>query len=138
MLARLISLHQVVLLCTSDDVHLFYCGQVYFRPTVSGFRGLPRHEWIEYCPIWALFDVDFKDHGPPIAAESNIWPIQASSPNPIRWKAWSKQTGAALLGMPLWNMDELMGGYVFSLFSFSPIDPGSDGPLPLLQFTPSS
>ena len=69
-----------------------------------------------------LVDVDGHDHGPPIGAGENIWPIQASSPNPIRWKSWRKQYDATLLGMPLWKMDELVEGYVFSVFSLSVIN----------------
>ena len=124
MLARLISAGQVVLLCESYDVYLFYHGRVYYRLTESGFGELPERQHMQYCPIWTLIDVDFKDRGPPISATSDIWPIQVSSPNPARWKLWVKQYKASVLGMPLWNMKELMEGYVFSLFSLSAIDPG--------------
>ena len=124
MLARLISAHQVVLLYSNFKVHLFYHGQVYTRPAESGFDYLPRHQKTRYCPIWALIDVDSRDQGPPITPDDNIWPIQMSCPNPVRWKSWRKQNRAVLLGMPLWNMEELMEGYVFSQFSFSAIDPG--------------
>ena len=79
---------------------------------------LPKRK-TQYYPLWVLIDVDYENHGPPLAS-TNVWPIQTSSPNSARWKAWRKQTGGALLGMPLWNMDELMKGYVFSLFSFLP------------------
>ena len=123
MLARLISAGQVVLLCDSSDVYLFFHGQVYGRSTQSGFGDLPKRRG-KYCPVWALIDVDFKDRGAPLDSTSNAWPIQASSPNPIRWKSWRKQYGAAELGMPLWNKKELMAGYAFSLFSLSAIDPG--------------
>ncbi len=124
MLARLISARQVVLLCDSSDVHLFYRGQVYFRSAMFGFGGLPKRRRTPYCPIWALIDMDYQHQGPPITGSSNIWPIQASSPDPARWKHWHKQNGAALLGLPPWNMEELMKGYVFSLFSLSAINPG--------------
>ena len=123
MLARLISAGQAVLLCGSFNIYLFYQGQVYMRLTQFGIDDLPiRRE--KYCPVWALIDVDFNDRGAPLDSTSNAWPIQASSPNPIRWKSWRKQYGAAELGMPLWNKKELMAGYVFSLFSLSVIDPG--------------
>jgi len=121
MLARLISDRQVVLLCDTSAVFLFFHGKVYSRPTQCGFRDLPKRKGAPYCPIWALIDVDFLNEGPPITDSNNIWPILASSPNPIRWKSWRKQTGAVLLGMPLWEMDELMEGYVFSVFSLSAI-----------------
>jgi hypothetical protein len=53
-----------------------------------------------------------------------IWLIQASSPKPVQWRVWAKQRKAALLGMPLWNMGELMEGYVFGLFSLYLINLG--------------
>ena len=115
MLARLIATHQVVLLCDSSDAYLFYCGQVYYHPmNDSVFHNLPAHKNIPYCPILSLIDVDYKDRGPPFESSSNIWPIQVSSPNPIRWKSWAKQNKAAVLGMPLWSTDELTEGYVCS------------------------
>jgi len=123
MLARLISAGQVVLLCGSLKIYLFYQGRVYMRLTQFGIESLPKRRG-KYCPVWALIDVDFNDRGPPLSSTSNVWPIQASSPNPIRWKSWRKQYGAAELGMPLWNKKELMAGYAFSLFSLSAIDPG--------------
>ena len=110
MFVRLISARQVVILCDATDTYLFYRGEVYNRRTVDGFSGLPRFRG-EYCPVWALLDGDFKG-GPPITTTSNIWPIHTTSPNPERWKAWSKQNMAAVLGMPLWNMEELIEGYV--------------------------
>jgi len=122
MLARLISARQVVILCTTSTAYLFYHGKVYSRRTLHGFEDLPRRRGGLYCPIWMLVDVDGHDHGPPIGAGENIWPIQASSPNPIRWKSWRKQYDATLLGMPLWKMDELVEGYVFSVFSLSVIN----------------
>ena len=43
-LARLFSAHQVVLLCDSIQMILFYCGKVYHRPMASAFeKHLPRH-----------------------------------------------------------------------------------------------
>src|SRR5258708_10563390 len=66
MLARLISARQVVLLCDSSDVHLFYRGQVYFRSAMFGFGGLPKRRRTPYCPIWALIDMDYQHQGPPI------------------------------------------------------------------------
>ena len=124
MLARLISLHQVVLLCGPSIAHLFYRGQVYSRSTESCFVNLPTCEDSPYCPIWALVDMDLRKQEPPFVKNINFWPIQTASPDNFRWATWRKQFGAALLGMPLWDMKELMEGYVFSSFSLSVIDPG--------------
>jgi hypothetical protein len=124
MLARLISARQVVLAYDGTGLRLFYQGQVYSRPAAYDFDNLPQGSDTEYCPIWMLIDVDNRNQEPPIPVGLMVWPIQASSPNPARWKAWRKQYNAALLGMPLWDLEELMEGYVFSLFSLSAIDPG--------------
>jgi len=132
MLAFLISARQVVILCNSKKIYLFYRGQVYSRPTSGSFYDLPKRG-TSYFPIWTLIDVDYGDGGPPLDSDQNVWPIQASSPNRIRWKSWRKQNRAALLGMPLWSMDELMKGYVFSFWPCRLMEVRSDCPS-LLQF----
>jgi len=87
-----------------------------------GFE-LPEYQRIVYCAIWALIDADHKDRGPHIASNPYTWPVQTTSPIPAQWKSWSKQNRAPLLEIPLWDMEELMEGYVFNLFSLSGIDP---------------
>jgi len=113
MLAQLISTQEVVLLCDSYKILLFFRGRVYHRSTNSGFDFLPTPPITLYYPIWALVDVGLRQE-PPITESSYIWPVQTSSPNPIRWRDWSKHNKAALLGMPLWSMEELSEGYVFA------------------------
>jgi len=120
MLVRLVSAHQVVFYCNPNEIFLFYRGEVYTRSTQSGFKGLPRVPGVSYCPVWALINMDYEDKPPPITELSKIWPILASSPRPVRWKQWHKQNRAALLGMPLWSMWELMMGYVVALFPQAP------------------
>ena len=110
LLARFISARQPVVLCDSLRIYLFFRGDVYWRPTATGFYELPRHKQIEHCPVWTLIDMDYQDLNPPIERASNIWPIQTSSPNPVRWKLWQKQNEPSLLGMSLWNMEELKVG----------------------------
>ena len=113
-LTNLISAHQVVLFCNPIHMILFFCGRVYIRLMTSGFDNyLPKHSTERYCPIWALIDMNYNDQGPSITGQSNIWPIQMSSPSPIRWKSWQKRNKVALWGMPLWNEEELTRGYVF-------------------------
>jgi hypothetical protein len=121
-LARLIAARQVVLTCSSLQVCLFYQGRVYSRPPQSGFYNLPERLDENYYPMWTLVDVDNRKDGPVLPEASNIWPIQASPPNNIRWAAWRKQFGAAVWGMPLWDMEELIAGYAFGLFSLSAAD----------------
>jgi len=124
MLARLVSAHQVVVYYTSGRSVLFYRGEVYTRSALSGFEDLPMIQGILYCPVWTLIDMDFGNGAPPIVEDSNIWPIQASLLNPIRWNQWRERDGAALLGMPLWSMEELIMGYAFALFPLLSTDPG--------------
>ena len=70
-LTQLISAGQVVLLCNTSKIYLFYCGQVYSRLTASGFDELPIRKGTPYCLIWTLIDADFKNEGPPLTYESN-------------------------------------------------------------------
>ena len=109
-LAWLLSANQVVLLSVQTTLYLFYNGKTYARNPIS-FSRLPRHKRDTEWPIWTLIDA-YGDHGPPINSQHNIWPIQVSSPHPTRWKMWRKQLDAAVLGMPLWDTEELMQGYV--------------------------
>ena len=106
MLARLLSAHQVVLLCDNAIIYLFFRRKVYYQSAES-YIVLPQSRH----PIWTLIDVDYQDREPPntITDSRSIWPIQTS---PVRWKNWRKQTKAAMLGMPLWTMEELVKGYV--------------------------
>ena len=123
MLARLISARQTVILCDNSDVHLFYHGQVY-RRTEPNLGILPSHKLLQRCPVWMLIDADLEGQGPPITRSSNVWPIHASSPSSDRWKFWGKQLMAVSLGMPKWNMDELIQGYVFRQPSMFATNPG--------------
>ena len=117
MLARLIATCQVVLLRNNSYAHLFYRGKVYRHPIDVGvFENLPTHKSIPYCPILALIDVDYENRGPPVTNSSNIWPIQTFSPNSIPRRACATQNKAAVLGMPLWGVDELKEGYVYFPF----------------------
>ena len=113
MLARLISAKQVVLIYTGSKVLLFYQGKVY-RQRPADFSFVPRHKLDPFFLAWALIDADSEGQEPSIDSDHYIWPIQASPPQLIRWKAWSKQRSATLLGMPLWNMEELKEGYVLA------------------------
>ena len=124
MLAQLISTCEVVLFCDSYQILLFFRGKVYHRPTNSGFNFLPTPPITFYYPIWALVDVT-APWEPPITKSSNVWPVQTSSLNPVRWRYWSRHNNAALLGMPLWNMEELMRGYVLACFSALPLVPAT-------------
>ena len=118
MLAWLITFHQVVVLADAPNLYLFYQGQVYHQPMLSGFMNLPEFVGPQYYPIWALVDLDFqKTRATLITGSAKIWPIQAASPNPAQWESWFKQYGATRLGMPAgWTRQELIFGYVRSPF----------------------
>jgi len=110
LLTRLLVARQVVLLVDNTEAYLFYHGTVYYRSTPVGRQGLPIPTPKSYRPVWALMDVDHGDTNPFVSGNLEMWPIQVSSPNPGRWNKWRKQLGAALLGMPLWNTQDLMKG----------------------------
>lgn len=124
MLVRLLSTGQVVLLSDAIAVHLFYRGEVYFRPATSDrFLDLPAFKRNQYYPIWGLINSDLDWQGPPLSEHCNVWPVQATSPIPVRFSAWRKQQAPTMLGMPLWDIKELIEAYVFSWLSPSGIDP---------------
>lgn len=122
---RFISARQVVLLYDSTSMFLFYAGQVYHRPALNGFHYVPIHEGENKYPAWALIDVDFQNNGPPLSSTTEVWPIQASSPNPVQWDSWSKQLDAAMWGLPLWSFQELVFGYVVRPFPPCAVHPPS-------------
>jgi hypothetical protein len=136
-LAWLISVNQVVLLCRSTELFLFFGGKVYLQ-WGHHLSCLPVN--LQGWLIWTLVDVDSAEGGPPLSGHHDVWPIQASSPNSEQWRRWVKQFNAGMLGMPLWNMEELMKGYVISCFlPRRGVWQGwfiSDRSRPLLQSTP--
>jgi len=119
MLARLISANQVVLLCDFPDVYLFFHGRVYTRS--SWPFNLPKRRKMPYWPVWTLIDMGCDGAAPPLSGSPNVWPIHTTSRNADQWKGWRKQYGATLLGMPLWDEEELVRGYVLSSLSLSEV-----------------
>ena len=110
MLAWLIAAQQVVVLYYNDIAWLFFRGKVY-QPSSRAFRNLPQYRK-GYYPIWTLIDMDSKTPPPLEMNGSNVWPIQATPPNPDRWEVWAKYLNPRQLGMPLWTEAELIEGYV--------------------------
>ena len=62
--------------------------------------------------MWASINPDSAKEGVALDPEFMIWPIQASSPGPERWKHWVKHFNGHVWGMPLWEIEELNKGYV--------------------------
>jgi len=112
MLRRLISARQVVLLLTKAKVTLFYAGKAYCRSPTDAFLHVPTCKGKTKNYAWALIDIDPQNSQLPLDGTTQVWPIQASSPNPVQWKLWSKEFNAAKWGMPLWTVDELVFGCV--------------------------
>ena len=59
-------------------------------------------------------------------ARGHLWevPIYVADPGGFSNTPTMGGVVLVLLGMPLWNMEELMKGYAFSLFSLSATDLG--------------
>ena len=109
LLARLISARQVVIFGNRNVLHLFYHGKVYRK--MQFLQDLPtlfRNEREQ--PAWALIDGDGMAEVP-FSMDTPIWPILATSPQPIRWQSWGKQLNAYMWGMPKWNFEELVAWY---------------------------
>lgn len=121
MLVRLITARQVVLLCGGDQVFLFYHGEVYRRSMPFGLSYLPRHREGRSWPIWTL--IDMEKGSSPTGNSSNIWPVQVTSPNFCNWKGWFKQWDGTMLGMPKWNVEELMEWCVSGSFFLPVVNP---------------
>lgn len=70
----------------------------------------------EFRPfLFVLIDHDISTSEPISSLHDGdtVFPIQASSPNPNRFKTWAKVRQAALWGLPLWNEAELNKAYAF-------------------------
>jgi len=109
MLVRLISAHQVIVQFNGVVTTLFKAGEVYTHQG-SGFAYIPVPREQSVITVWALIDVDWGETGAPLTEDLLIWPIQVSSPKPVRWRSWSKQFRAAIWGLPLWTLEELVYG----------------------------
>ena len=106
-LARLVLADQVVFTCSKHHLYIFYHGKVYFRPAETSLMDLPIHPKGRLWPTWTLVDSDSSEKKPPFGF-TNIWPIQTSSPNPSRWEYLKNCYGAYVLGMPLWNVRNII------------------------------
>ena len=110
LLARLISARQVVILGNKIKSNLFYRGKVYRKMQYLGdLPTLFQNEREQ--PAWALIDGDCMTEVP-FTMNAQIWPILATSPQPIRWQqSWGRQLNAFMWGMPKWNFEELVAWY---------------------------
>jgi len=93
MTAVLVAAHQVVVLCNHENVRLFCHGEVYIQSAKTSLNHFPGHLTKPDFPMWGLLDVDFPDKPPRIRGDSDIWPIQSSSPKPIDGKRGRSNMG---------------------------------------------
>ncbi|KAM6499073.1 hypothetical protein JOM56_004581 [Amanita muscaria] len=93
----------VILMLGSHDVRIFPAD--------------PRLDTRKFPGTWALVDSNVElipPRGEFTSAHSKFYLIQATSPQPSRWKAWKKQLSAAIAVMKPWSCKELyIGGTEF-------------------------
>jgi hypothetical protein len=80
---------------------------------------LERIDTEKYPGAWALVDSNAsinEPRGELCVFESRFFLIQATSPQPSRWKEWAKQRDAPLVVMEAWSWQELyIGGFVHAI-----------------------
>lgn len=112
MLICLIIKRKVIAFYSEGKTRLLYDGHVYLAGTNVE---LPP-SFIKKQMIWCLIDSDASLSPPPPYLVSKkkdfIFPVQAASPNDVRYKIWTKELIPATFGMPLWSEEELKQGYV--------------------------
>ncbi|KAF8525778.1 hypothetical protein BU17DRAFT_62351 [Hysterangium stoloniferum] len=57
--------------------------------------------------IWSLFDISARQEPPFPLLSCYCFPVQTASPDPVRYKIWTKETTALIAGLPLWTREEL-------------------------------
>jgi hypothetical protein len=123
-LARLISARQVVLVYDGTRLRLFLPGQSILSSGGVRFRyssSRSKHT------ILSHMDVDRRRQPEPRATYPNGIKSLADPdvlPGPPSMEVVAEAVQRCSVGVPLWDMEELMEGYVFSLLSLSAIDPG--------------
>jgi hypothetical protein len=82
-------------------------------------RMIPNDVWMnprEFPGAWALVDSNIDLVQPRTVfsdARSQYFVVQATSPQPVRWKAWMKQLSASMAVMKSWTWEEFyIGGSV--------------------------
>ncbi|GJJ07149.1 hypothetical protein Clacol_001349 [Clathrus columnatus] len=111
---------QPVALSMGDTLYLFYDNNVW-SPKNRNTLPFPIAKKVEdlrteHRPfLFVLIDQDVSasEPGPDLVFGDDIFPIQASSPNPSHFKRWAKTRNAAMWGLPLWNKTELNMAYAF-------------------------
>jgi hypothetical protein len=112
LLVRLLQLKQVVLFSPNGkELYLFYHDQVYHRVGDINFfdTSFPQPKFSKIF-IWSLFDIRAEKEPERFLVTYPCFPVQTTSPNPIRYKIWKKERMPLCFGLPLWTRDELARG----------------------------
>ena len=70
--------------------------------------------------IWSLFDTREKREPKEFLITFPCFPVQTTSPGPIRYKIWAKEQAPLLTGLTLWTRNELAQGYVLPIMHSCP------------------
>ncbi len=125
LLVRLLQLKQVVLFTLDNErLYLFYHKKVYttYIPQLNAIQPelqLPKPKTSKVF-IWSLFDVRMEQEPELLLVRQPCFPVQAASPDPIRFKIWSKERSPLHFGLPLWTPKELAQAYVLSTSCLCP------------------
>ncbi|KAL5480206.1 hypothetical protein ACEPAI_1476 [Sanghuangporus weigelae] len=113
MLIYLLTLKKNVALHTKGRTYLFYHDRVYIASSGPDVTWPPSTAVRDR--IWCLIDSDERVGPPPSYLtskdEGRIFPVHAAPPNPARYYKWFKQRGGVVIGMPLWNEEEIIEGF---------------------------
>lgn len=122
LLGKTVFLHYALIERVLDGLPTFFqreTGRVFMLlgPTdVRIYHSQERLDPERYPGAWALVDSNASLVHPReefIGDTSQLFVIQATSPQPLRWKEWSKQLNAPLAVMKAWSWEELyIGGSV--------------------------
>ncbi|KAF8522168.1 hypothetical protein BU17DRAFT_45229 [Hysterangium stoloniferum] len=107
LLVRLLQQKQIVLFSLDgDELFLFFHDAVYVAD--AGRRTVPpMAKSSSGVFIWSLFDISARREPQRPLLSRYCFPIQTASPDPIRYKTWTKLTTALIAGLPLWTREEL-------------------------------
>lgn len=67
--------------------------------------------------LWSLIDKPVEDARSYIVMRP-CFPVQTTSPNPLRYKVWLKDNNPMFTALPLWTREELARGYVSQPYVF--------------------
>jgi len=117
LLVRLLQLQQVVLFTLDGNIlFLFYHRKVY-TTCLTSLHTTQISFWLPQPKpqtpgvfMWSLFDISERREPDMVLINHPCLPVQAASPDPVRFKIWHKEFQPMRVGLPLWTRDELAKG----------------------------